>query len=202
MNAEKILTRTELAAVIADLRRKRRRAGSRLNLVIVRLASCCGLRVAEIAALRLNDLQLDGERPVVVVRRGKGGKRRSVPLWWDGSTLVDLVRWKVERESAGAKPTYPVIANLHGRRGVQGGPLTTRAIQKRWKTSTRLLGVDRCRTLSIHSGRHSFASHALAGGRTIAEVRDALGHSSLSVTSVYTHVIDDGGVGDLFAFAG
>jgi len=52
------------------------------------------------------------------------------------------------------------------------------------------------------SGRHSFISHALAGGRTIAEVRAAAGRASLLTTSVYLHVAvdDDGEVGKLFAF--
>ena len=54
--------------------------------------------------------------------------------------------------------------------------------------------------LTIHHGRHTFISHALAGGRTLAEVRDAAGHSSVLVTSVYLHVAvaDDGAVGSLF----
>ena len=54
--------------------------------------------------------------------------------------------------------------------------------------------------LTIHHGRHTFISHALAGGRTLAEVRDAAGHSSVLVTSAYLHVAveDDGAVGSLF----
>lgn len=51
-----------------------------------------------------------------------------------------------------------------------------------------------------HHSRHTFISHALAGGRTLAEVRDAVGHSSVPVTSAYLHVAveDEGSVGDLF----
>ena len=55
--------------------------------------------------------------------------------------------------------------------------------------------------LTIHYGRHSFCSHALAGGRNLAEVRDAAGHANIATTSVYTDVIhDDDGLGDLFDF--
>jgi integrase len=56
------------------------------------------------------------------------------------------------------------------------------------------------RTLTIHHGRHTFISHALAGGRTLAEVRAAAGHSNVAVTSVYLHVLADDaeGVGELF----
>ena len=57
--------------------------------------------------------------------------------------------------------------------------------------------------MTIHHGRHTFISHALAGGRTLAEVRDSAGHSNVGITSLYLHVAveDDGAVGDLFGFA-
>jgi hypothetical protein len=60
--------------------------------------------------------------------------------------------------------------------------------------------LERLRTLTIHHGRHTFISHALAGGRTLAEVRDAAGHSNVSVTSGYLHIaVDDGAaMGTLF----
>ena len=62
---------------------------------------------------------------------------------------------------------------------------------------------DRLETLTIHHGRHTFISHALAGHRTLAEVRDAAGHANVSITSAYLHVaVEDDGVGELFRFAG
>jgi site-specific recombinase XerD len=52
--------------------------------------------------------------------------------------------------------------------------------------------------LMIHHGRHTFISHALAGGKTLAEVR-AAGHANVSITLAYLHVaVDDEGVGELF----
>jgi site-specific recombinase XerD len=60
-------------------------------------------------------------------------------------------------------------------------------------------GPERLETLTIHHGRHTFISHALAGGRTLAEVRDAAGHANVSITSAYLHVVvEDGDVGSLF----
>lgn len=60
------------------------------------------------------------------------------------------------------------------------------------------------RTLTIHHGRHTFISHALAGGRTLAEVRAAAGHANVAITSVYLHVVvdDENAIGTLFAYAG
>jgi integrase len=65
-----------------------------------------------------------------------------------------------------------------------------------------VLGLARLATLTIHHGRHTFISHALAGGRTLAEVRDDAGHANVSITSSYLHiVVDDEGVGNLFGTA-
>jgi integrase len=65
------------------------------------------------------------------------------------------------------------------------------------------LGPGRLATLTIHHGRHTFLSHALAGGRTLAEVRDAAGHSNITITSAYLHaaVDDEPPLGNLFQYA-
>jgi hypothetical protein len=61
---------------------------------------------------------------------------------------------------------------------------------------------ERLASLTIHHGRRTFISHALAGGRSLAEVRDAACHANVSITSGYLHIaVDDGGIGDLFGFA-
>ena len=63
-----------------------------------------------------------------------------------------------------------------------------------------MLGPERLESLTIHHGRHTFISHALAGDRTLAEVRDSAGHANVSITSGYLHVaVEDNGVGNLFA---
>ena len=64
-----------------------------------------------------------------------------------------------------------------------------------------MLGRERLLTLTIHHGRHTFISHALAGTRTLAEVRDAAGHGNVSITSAYLHVaVEDDAVGELFRY--
>ena len=61
-----------------------------------------------------------------------------------------------------------------------------------------MLGTARLDMLTIRHGRHTFISHALAGGRTLAEVRDAAGHANVSISSDYLHVAADDGTMDLF----
>jgi integrase len=74
-------------------------------------------------------------------------------------------------------------------------------LRRRFQTACGVLGWERVRTLTLHHGRHTFVSHALAGGRTLAEVRAAAGHASLQTTSIYLHVAvdDDGEPGKLFS---
>lgn len=194
----KILMRSELSAVVVDLRRKSpRSASTRMNLAVFRLAVCCGLRVSEIGALRLCDLNLARPRPHVRIPHGaaKGGKPRMVPLWWDAGTLADLTAWKAERQEDGAGNEDVLIASRR-----HGGPLSRHTIRKRFLTACKCLGGPRLSTLTIHHGRHTFISHALAGGRTLAEVRDAAGHANVSITSGYLHVAieEDDEAGTLF----
>ncbi|MGD9856944.1 MAG: tyrosine-type recombinase/integrase [Planctomycetaceae bacterium] len=200
VDSTKILTRTELAAVLADLHaRAPRSANTRLNLTLVRLACCCGLRASEIAALQVADVRCELARPHLRIRVGvsKGGRSRIVPLWWDRGTLRDLDTWKAERDAAGAKPDDPFVGSLWPSR--LHTPLSRHTLRRRFKTACRVLGLERLGTLTIHHGRHTFISHALAGNRKLAEVRDAAGHTNVSITSAYLHVaVEDEGVGELF----
>jgi len=197
----RVLTRRELAAVLADARHRAPRAASpRRNLVVVRLACCCGLRVSEIAGLRIGDVVVDGPRPHLRLPKSitKGKKARVVPLWWDAGTLADLTAWRAERVAGGAGPADPFVCSMQANR--RGLPVRRHAIRRRFLTACKVLGLKRLRTLTIHHGRHTFISHALAGGRSLAEVGAAAGHSNVAVTSAYLHVVvdDESAVGNLF----
>jgi integrase len=200
----KILTRRELAAVLADANRQAARsANARRNLIIVRLACCCGLRVSEIAGLSLTDVVVDGQRPHLRLPKSitKGKKARVVPVWWDADTLADLIAWKAERVEQGARPADPFVCSVQAH--LRGQPLQRAAIRRRFLSACKVLGPTRSRALTIHHGRHTFISHALAGGRSLAEVRAAAGHSNVSVTSAYLHIVvdDDEPLGHLFRFS-
>jgi integrase len=203
LDPTRLLTRRELAAVLANLAsRAQSSANTQRNLVIVRLACCCGLRVSEIAALQLDDVVVDVARPHLRLRCGttKGKRSRRVPLWWDAGTLADLVAWKAKRASGGARGTDPFVCSVQANR--LGSPLQRHALRRRFLSACKVLGLARLRTLTIHHGRHTYVSHALFGGRSLAEVRAAAGHASLLTTSIYLHVAvdDDGEVGSLFEF--
>jgi integrase/recombinase XerD len=168
-------------------------------LILIRLACCCGLRASEIAKLQIGDVRIDLARPHIRIRRGtsKGGRSRIVPLWWDAGTLADLTTWKNEWLQQTTNVEQPFIASLIPGRAVK--PFSRHTLRKRFRNACKVLGATRVSILTIHHGRHTFISHALAGGRTLAEVRDAAGHCNVSITSGYLHVtVEDDAVGNLF----
>src|ERR1700738_1775932 len=84
IDATKILTRRELAAVLNDLKRKATQSkNTRMNLALFRLACCCGLRASEIANLQVGDVRTELARPHIRIRNGasKGGRSRVAPRW-------------------------------------------------------------------------------------------------------------------------
>ena len=200
MNSVSILTRAEVLAVIADLKRRAKRSRlSRQNLIVFRLSCCCGLRRKEIHGLNLGDLVVSGPRPVIRIRKeitkGENGKRKArlVPLWWDSGTLADLSAWVAKRREDGALPTDALLAQKSGKR------ISGQSLALRWQTAIRKLGPERITQLSIHKGRHSFISHSLHAGHSLAEVRDAVGHASVATTNIYAHLVEQERITDLFA---
>ncbi|MCH7588899.1 MAG: tyrosine-type recombinase/integrase [Chloroflexi bacterium] len=216
----KILRRGEIAKVLAELHRLSHRSkNSRLTLTLFRLTTCCGLRVSEATGLRLRDICVNVDRPRIkvpaavakgrkvrrtngkVVKVGSRAVAREVSLLWDAGTLDDLRSWKEFRERQGASANDFFLcsqqATAFGRR------LDRRNARVRFIGACQVLGPDRAEELTVHSGRHSFCSLALAGGRSLAEVRQAAGHASVATTNLYVHLCtdDDDEVGNLFDFS-
>jgi integrase/recombinase XerD len=172
--------------------------------ILFRLTACCGLRATEVTRLNIDDIVYDHPRPHIRILIGKGKKRRNVPLWWDGATLECIIAWAHFRMNECGDETMPLVtAAPVGRYDGLNKRLSRFRVWAQYKTIAReALGERRAKTVWPHTGRHSFVSHALAGGRSLAEVRDAAGHCNVSITSAYIHIAeDDGGkVGNLFAF--
>ena len=135
----------------------------------------CGLRISEAVSLSLNDVRLE-EKVVIVF--GKGGKERMAPF---GNTA----RGWLKRYLSEARPL--LSSSLSGDfffLGKKGKPLTRGAAWERFHDLTIKTGVS----AKIHTLRHSFATHLLAGGADLRSVQELLGHSDLATTQIYTHV--------------
>lgn len=140
-----------------------------------------GLRVSELATLRLEDVDLK-ERQVRVV--GKGSKERVVPLGRGAYDALYAYLGVRARLRSKKKEPHPTALFL----GRYGTPLTVRQVQDRVRKHGRL--VDRG-DLHPHALRHSCATHLLDGGADLRSIQELLGHASLATTQRYTHVSID-----------
>ncbi len=136
------------------------------------LAYSAGLRVSEVVRLRVGDV--DSGRGLVRVRAGKGRKDRY-------TLLAD----------AAAAALEPVVARLHADDwifpgGRPGRHLTTRSVQKIFERALARSGVRKHAT--VHTLRHSFATHLLEAGVNLRHIQELLGHTSPRTTQIYTHV--------------
>jgi site-specific recombinase XerD len=149
------------------------------DLAVLEVLYGAGLRVAECCGLRLADCDL--ERGLVTVL-GKGSKVRRVPL---GAPAVDAVRaWLHRGRPELATPDSPPDGVFLNRRGHALTPRDARRILERHP-------LPDGRSLHPHALRHAYATHLLEGGADLRAVQELLGHADLATTQIYTHVTRD-----------
>lgn len=137
----------------------------------------CGLRITEAASLQVSNLHLK-ERILIV--HGKGDKERMVPFGESAKTrLVEYLN-DVRPALVGSKIVSEVFVNY------KGEPMSRKGIWKNFKALEVKAGLH----AKVHTLRHSFATHLLAGGMDLRSVQELLGHSDLATTTIYTHVDD------------
>jgi site-specific recombinase XerD len=146
---------------------------------LIELLYGAGLRIAEVVAINLSDLQL--ERGEVKVT-GKGDKQR-VALFGAPCRRALETYLSAGRPSLTALAPAPDSALFLNR---NGGPLGERGARARLDDIARLAGLPEA--FHPHTLRHSFATHLLDGGADLRVVQELLGHESLGTTQVYTHV--------------
>lgn len=141
-----------------------------------------GLRISELVNLDLDDVDLD--QGSVLIRSGKGGKSRRVPIGRAARAAlgdyVTTVRPQLAKKSSQAGGA--IFLNARGRR------LSRQGCWKILRRYAESAGLDD--RVSPHTLRHSFATHMLDAGADIRVVQDLLGHASLATTQVYTLVSD------------
>ena len=134
-----------------------------------------GLRVSEAVDLTLSRIFI---RQGYVHVTGKGSKDRYVPLG-------DVAGLWLRRYLDNARPMLSKVGTSeHVFLNQRGGPFSRKGIWKRFKTICVKAGIEG----KVHTLRHSFATHLLAGGADLRSVQELLGHADISTTQVYTHV--------------
>jgi integrase/recombinase XerD len=131
-----------------------------------------GLRVSEVATLMIGDI--DSRRMVIRVEHGKGGKDRYVML---ASQLLTILRtyWRL------ARPAHWLFPGRDPDR-----PVSTSMLQAACRVATRDASLGK--PVTVHTLRHSFATHLLEAGTDIRIIQVLLGHGRLATTAVYTRV--------------
>lgn len=147
---------------------------------IFELLYSSGLRVGELTALRLQDVDLDNGWARVM---GKGNKERYVPV---GSKATEALRTYLPVRAAVAARLPGVTGNGPLFLNYRGGALSSRSVRRILKGCLDTAGL--AGNASPHAFRHSFATHMLHGGADLRSIQELMGHSSLSTTQRYTKV--------------
>ena len=137
----------------------------------------CGLRIREACSLKVSNVHFE-ERLILV--HGKGDKERLVPFG-------DIAAQKLQKYMEEVRPSLVKGRNISEVFvNYKGEPISRKGVWKRFQQMEALSGVK----AKVHTLRHSFATHLLAGGADLRSVQELLGHSDLSTTTIYTHVTD------------
>lgn len=168
-----VLSMEEVGQVLGRVRRPRLR-------ICLNTIYACGLRLHEGVHLQVGDI--DSSRMMVHVQQGKGAKDRYVPL--PERTLTQLRQyWLVHRHPRWLFPTTPPPGQPLS---AATGPIKERTLQLAFTTAVKASGLQK--HASVHTLRHSWATHLLEAGVNLRLIQIWLGHSSLKTTAIYTHL--------------
>lgn len=140
--------------------------------VLLAITYGCGLRCSEVRNLQIKDVDLD--RGMLHIRQGKGKKDRYVPL---GTLLARGIKTYLEAE----RPRLYLFMGKDYQ-----SPLSQRAVQ--WIVRETRKKAKILKPLSVHTLRHSYATHLLEDGIDILSIKELLGHEAIETTLVYLHI--------------
>lgn len=160
-----VLSREEVARLLAHASSLKARA-------ILTTIYDCGLRLNEVRLLKNTDI--DSKLGVIRVEHGKGGRNRAVKL---SPKLLATLREYYRKY----RPTTWLFESPHTQ-----APLCDTSIQKAFHRARIAAGITK--RVSVHSLRHTYATHLLEAGVDLRRIQASLGHSSVRTTQIYTHV--------------
>lgn len=153
--------------------------------ILLGLLYGCGLRCFEVRNIRLADLDFD--RKMLHVRKGKGKKDRYLPL---SEHLIRGLQKYIQSEN-------PQEWIFNGQpEGLAGGDFDGRYSQRgvQWAVKTASKEAKILKEITVHTLRHTYATHLLEDGLDIMTIKDLLGHECIDTTLVYLHVAQSGRV--------
>ena len=192
----KVLSRAQVAALFGTVRVLRYR-------VVLRLLYGCGLRIGEALALEVGDIRAKGcVHPTLLVRDGKGGKSRIVPLplrvlaevraYWATHRHGRFIfpspgsAWRANRRASQAEQDAALAAQMK----TASQTMSVSSVQAMMRIAVAQSGIGT--SASLHTLRHSYATHLLDEGVNLKSISAYLGHTSLETTMVYLHLTEAG----------
>jgi len=167
-----VLTPEEVWSVLGQIRRPPYR-------VCLSLISSCGLRLLEGVQLQVS--QIDSARMQLRIQGGKGNKDRYIPL--PERTLMLLrEHWRSHRNPVWL---FPSPGPSGYERATATVPMDESGVQKAFRRALQAVGLTK--PASVHTLRHSWATHLLEAGVNVRLIQVWMGHSSLATTAIYTH---------------
>jgi len=162
-----VLSRAEVGSILARVRRRPYR-------VCLTMIYACGLRLLEGVRLQVKDI--DGGRQLLHICQGKGNKDRYVPL---PEACLQLLRgyWLTHRNPVWLFPS----AMKEGQQ-----PMSESGMQRAFRAAVKEAGIHKKAT--VHTLRHSYATHLLEAGVNLRIIQSYLGHASPAATAIYTHL--------------
>jgi len=173
-----VLSRSEVYSVPGSVRTSH-------NYAFLKTVYSCGLRLQEALHLQVSDI--DSSRMMIHVHRGKGARDRFVPL--PGETLILLRRYWASHRN-------PVLIFPALGRNMKGGPsadtpMAGDSVQGAFRQAKASAGIKK-RRVSVHTLRHSYATHLLEAGVNLRVIQKYLGHAQLETTMIYLHLTQKG----------
>ncbi len=168
-----VLSREEVRLILSKVRFLRYRT-------CLQTIYTCGLRLQEGTHLQIRDIDSAGMR--IHIRHGKGGKDRYVPLVQ--STLASLREfWKTHRNPVWI---FPACGRGGIHRSTAKEPMPYCNVQDAFRAALRASGIHKPAT--VHTLRHSYATHLLEAGANLRHIQECLGHESPETTAIYTQI--------------
>jgi integrase/recombinase XerD len=162
-----VLSQQDVAKILSNITNTKHKA-------ILFLVYSAGLRVSEVVNLKVQDI--DSKRMLVHVKQGKGRKDRYTML---SEVALETLRSYAQKE----KPTNWLFPGEQDSKHI-----TIRSVQKMFKKASSKANI--IKDVSVHSLRHSFATHLLEGGTDLRYIQELLGHKNSKTTEIYTHVTE------------
>lgn len=169
-----VLSQEEIRLVLWHVRKEEHR-------ICLKLLYACGLRISEGIKVAVQDI--DTSRKLLHVRCGKGAKDRYVPL---PEQTIEMLRsyWKSHHHPA---YLFPAIVGEGQPRAAATQPIDASCLRKAMSSAVKASGINK--KASPHTLRHSYATHLLEAGVNLRLIQKWLGHSSITTTMRYTHVV-------------